>query len=678
MLLRRRVAMALLVSFLSVAAYADSITYLDGNGVQQTANAIQLTSTMLANLSKTNPLGAGWYYVSDTLTVNNNIPIKSEEVNSVPTDVHIILTNRALLNVNGVIYKHWDYANGALWVHSQTTDTLQMGTLTVNNNSGVILGDTINNDGYIYFQKQVDGCIQADSVMVCGGNIGVFGPNKSSDNYGMKSTVSDVFIHNAKFTAADIECAIRSSRNLSVNNSKIAIDECLAGIYANGSVDINESITNIDAQSLAMLLDALTDSISITDSEVAIHSEIGILSYNTVKIRNCTMNFSITSDGPFAINANGGEATIENSIISANNEGQCCLMCRGGYIKDSEVEFYGGFFGIQNTYGDISIINTNGTFNGNVYGIYSSGKVVITNGYTDIYGNVNGVYAGDSIILDWTNDRETRIYAKDYLSQNGQLVFKNCFGLLSNSAIATAENADNEELRAAYPLRITSANAATYYERHYDMQVPRALVASIVEINIENNDTTLNFVPVAGGTYPLHSEILPANTPVMITRNPDLAGDTISTYAMIYYSYYEQPYNSYPENILKGSDVDTLTYGGDKYFRLSASNGVIGWYPSINSLPFDIPAHQAWMPLTNEQVATIKGYSYFVTTDLYAKSSSVFITVDGEEETTGIDKTEESTESKADIWYDLNGRELQSKPTRKDIYIYKGVKIVVD
>lgn len=202
----------------------------------------------------------------------------------------------------------------------------------------------------------------------------------------------------------------------------------------------------------------------------------------------------------------------------------------------------------------------------------------------------------------------------------------------------------------------------------------RALVASIVTIQIENNDTTLNFVPIAGGTY--HSDILSSNTPVMITRNPDFANDTTSTYAMIYYNYNEQLWNVYQDNILKGSDVDTLTYGGDKYFRLWYDSGDIGWYPSnSNYSAFPITAHHAWLPLTNEQYNTIDFGSFILTTQLYAKKVSTFF--ESEDETTGIDNAIENSDSEADVWYDLNGRKLQGRPTHRGVYINQGKKVTV-
>ena len=68
---------ALLTTLSPHTANADSVTYLDAAGVPQTANATRLTKMMLTGLSKTNPLEGGWYYMTDTFSVNNNIPIRS-------------------------------------------------------------------------------------------------------------------------------------------------------------------------------------------------------------------------------------------------------------------------------------------------------------------------------------------------------------------------------------------------------------------------------------------------------------------------------------------------------------------------------------------------------------------------------------------------------------------------
>jgi len=46
------------------------------------------------------------------------------------------------------------------------------------------------------------------------------------------------------------------------------------------------------------------------------------------------------------------------------------------------------------------------------------------------------------------------------------------------------------------------------------------------------------------------------------------------------------------------------------------------------------------------------------------------------DEPTGISSVE-SSRLKGDNWYDLSGRQLNGKPTRKGIYISNGIKVVI-
>ena len=51
--------------------------------------------------------------------------------------------------------------------------------------------------------------------------------------------------------------------------------------------------------------------------------------------------------------------------------------------------------------------------------------------------------------------------------------------------------------------------------------------------------------------------------------------------------------------------------------------------------------------------------------------------IDGGEGTTGIDASLVNSEEVNSVWYDLNGRRLQGKPSQKGVYIKNGKKIVV-
>lgn len=63
------------------------------------------------------------------------------------------------------------------------------------------------------------------------------------------------------------------------------------------------------------------------------------------------------------------------------------------------------------------------------------------------------------------------------------------------------------------------------------------------------------------------------------------------------------------ENLLHGSDVRTVTTGGDKYYKLSYGppnsdeyQDKLGWYyGSSDGSAFTIEEHKAWLALSNDQ-----------------------------------------------------------------------------
>ena len=69
---------------------------------------------------------------------------------------------------------------------------------------------------------------------------------------------------------------------------------------------------------------------------------------------------------------------------------------------------------------------------------------------------------------------------------------------------------------------------------------------------------------------------------------------------------------------------------------------------------------------------------YFVLDNPVPDTASANIIIDwGDEETTGIASMEDGRSQKEDVWYDLNGRKLDSKPTTKGIYIVNGKKVAI-
>ena len=72
-----------------------------------------------------------------------------------------------------------------------------------------------------------------------------------------------------------------------------------------------------------------------------------------------------------------------------------------------------------------------------------------------------------------------------------------------------------------------------------------------------------------------------------------------------------------------------------------------------------------------------KAYLKFVTNQQLSAPQYISISGDLGEGTTGLDASLVNSEEVNSVWYDLNGRRLQGKPSQKGIYIKNGKKIVV-
>ena len=122
--------------------------------------------------------------------------------------------------------------------------------------------------------------------------------------------------------------------------------------------------------------------------------------------------------------------------------------------------------------------------------------------------------------------------------------------------------------------------------------------------------------------------------------------------------------------MLLGSDTETTTTGTGKHYKLSYDTlgENIGWYWGANDgAPFTSAAHKAWLVLP--------------------AGSAPNFGLPGEEETTGIkpptispegERTEAFPREGLDgVWYTLDGRKLNGKPTQKGLYIVNGRKTIV-
>ena len=191
---------------------------------------------------------------------------------------------------------------------------------------------------------------------------------------------------------------------------------------------------------------------------------------------------------------------------------------------------------------------------------------------------------------------------------------------------------------------IDGSGYATYYTSKSALALPDNIEVSIVP---SVNDDVICLEPV--------EEILPAATAVLIKGEtgkyyPVMRPD-ITTVA--------------PANLLHGSDTETYTTGGDKYYKLaygtdeSNHSGRLAWYwCAENGGTFIIGAHQAWLALSNEQ-AQNTNCIFFMGDNLKGVNNLGYKPV--------VNKD-------SDI-YDLQGRKVRGEKPK--FYIMNGRKVIV-
>lgn len=114
-------------------------------------------------------------------------------------------------------------------------------------------------------------------------------------------------------------------------------------------------------------------------------------------------------------------------------------------------------------------------------------------------------------------------------------------------------------------------------------------------------------------------------------------------------------------NMLRGTDEDALTTGGEKYYRLALDGdgdpASIGFYYGAEAgAAFTNKAHEAYLALP--ATARYEQYPF--------------------DNTLGIsDHIAEPNNSNDNRWYQIDGTLLNGKPTKKGIYIHKGRKVVM-
>jgi hypothetical protein len=189
---------------------------------------------------------------------------------------------------------------------------------------------------------------------------------------------------------------------------------------------------------------------------------------------------------------------------------------------------------------------------------------------------------------------------------------------------------------------------ATYYNGEKDVVLPEGMKAHVVT----DGSTNLTYAEVADGDT--DGNVVPAGTAVLLQVEPSTEAQTLPVYlatpsAAAYAG----------TNLLFGSDEETETTGGAKYYKLTYSdnNDNFGWYWGADEgAAFISPAHKAWLALP-------------------ASTDAQFLGLPDWEDTTGIIPV--GVDPDNGEWYTLQGLKIGKKPTTAGVYIHNGKKVLI-
>jgi len=195
-------------------------------------------------------------------------------------------------------------------------------------------------------------------------------------------------------------------------------------------------------------------------------------------------------------------------------------------------------------------------------------------------------------------------------------------------------------------LDVSKTNYTTYFNSRA-VQLPSGVKAAVVtgvqagslciDYRYDGDNTEANIVP--GGTAVLISAASNKYMLQILSDNTDPAPS---------------------DNLLRGSDDEEWTWGGDFYYKLSFSkdNNHFGFFwATPNGSAFVCPAHTAYLALTQSQAESSDGFEL--------------------ENVTGL-TTRIAAENKQSVIYDIHGRRISpSAVLSRGIYIINGKKIFI-
>jgi len=430
-----------------------------------------------------------------------------------------------------------------------------------------------------------------------------------------------------------------------------------------------------------------------------------------------------------ATNNSDDGSGIYASVCSG--DGYSSLLPGSFTIYGGVIEATGGDYGIS-TYGDLIINNGSVTATGDYYyGIYAGSGITISGGTVSGTGGMS-TYEGDITIsggkvtvtgndictldgyiyLGWTNITDyitikgvsaasTMVVDGKALVDNSGKIFS---GNVSNpgdlgdvtlqpvTAVNLVDNADNAtaigKLNGVIDIDVTLQNRTLSKSGEWNtLCLPFSMTATQIAASdlagatikemdcsakgteLNNGTLTLKFTTaydptdapdgsiVAGKPY-----IVKWNTTGDNISNPVFTGVTISSTAPTAVKSYDQKVTFVGQySPFKIGDVSNGDDGNLNEILMLGSGSALGYSKNARELKC-FRAH------------------FYVPADGGSAGARAFVVDFGDEETTAIVSMEDgrrNTEDVNDIWYTLDGRRFDGKPTKKGVYIVNGKKIVI-
>ena len=324
--------------------------------------------------------------------------------------------------------------------------------------------------------------------------------------------------------------------------------------------------------------------------------------------------------------AQGGNITIDGGKVTAtaNNAIYACKNTTGGniIINGGEVE---------------ATAATNAL-------LASGGAVTINGGQVTANGEINGIY-GDTITLGWTSLTDfvkVSSYNRPFTIADGKTFVDEDGNICGSGSYSDCSSFAGKTLVPYITATITmNADGIMTYASEYDLDFS-AVSGLTAYVATGISDNTLTLTPV---------DKVPAGTGLL------LKGDAGETFTV------PTPYSAtaIDNNLLVGltgeTDVYQTTADGIAFILADGNHG-INWYRLA------------------EEHCTLKANSAYLRLPAsVAPSASRALTMAFEDGTTGITP---ASSLNGGEWYDLNGRKLSKKPTRKGLYIFNGRKTLVN